>query len=318
MKTMIQNLLKKNQAKSSLGLIVLIIILWVVLGVSNPFFFTEGNIRVLLLQASIIAICGVGITFVLISGGTDLSCGAVCALASMMTGISLTKWGWGAIPSILVALAVGVVFGLINGTLVARFKLQPMICTLGTTSIARGLALISTTGYPIMVFNPTMNYLGNGRVFGLTIPIIIAIVVCVIGFVILNYSEFGRYVYSIGGNEEATRLSGINVTFYKTMVYVMTGVCSALVGVLYVATLGASEPTVGNGLELDAIAVTAIGGTSLAGGRGGLIGTILGAILIGTIKNGLTLLNIVSYYQQVIIGVVIIVAVLLEYFRKNN
>jgi ribose/xylose/arabinose/galactoside ABC-type transport system permease subunit len=169
-----------------------------------------------------------------------------------------------------------------------------------------------------MVFNPTMNYLGNGRVFGLTIPIIIAIVVCIIGFIILNYSEFGRYVYSIGGNEEATRLSGINVTFYKTIVYVMTGVCSALVGVLYVATLGASEPTVGNGLELDAIAVTAIGGTSLAGGRGGLIGTILGAILIGTIKNGLTLLNIVSYYQQVIIGAVIIVAVLLEYFRKNN
>jgi ribose transport system permease protein len=160
--------------------------------------------------------------------------------------------------------------------------------------------------------------LGNGDLFGIPFPVIIAVVVFIIGHIVLTYTEFGRYVYAIGGNQEATRLSGINVKRYKTMIYVISGFCAALVGIVLVGILGASEPTVGTGLELDSIAVTAIGGTNLMGGIGGLVGTMLGSLLIGTIKNSLTILNIVSYYQQVVIGAVIILAVLLEYFRKRR
>jgi ribose transport system permease protein len=170
----------------------------------------------------------------------------------------------------------------------------------------------------VFVVDPVLTAIGNGTVFGIPIPVVVAFAILGVGHVVLTYSEFGRYIYAIGGNEEATRLSGINVIRSKIGVYMVSGVCAAVVGILLTGILGASEPTVAQGLELNAIAVVAIGGTSLMGGVGGLVGTMLGAVLIGTIQNSLTLLNIVSYYQQVIIGIVIIIAVLLEYVRRRS
>ena len=316
MKEHLKRVVKKDQFKSAIGLIVLIALLWVFLGRSNDHFFTPGNMRVLFRLAAINAICGIGITFVLISGGTDLSGGSTCAISGMVVGLCVARMGTGAFPAICLALLVGALIGTVNGVLVAVFRLQPMICTLGTKSIVGGIALILTQGYPIPFANRTLTFIGNGRIAGINFPIWMAAALFIVGYIVLNFTETGRYTFSIGGNEEATRLSGINVRFYKILVYIFASICAALVGIVYSGMLGSAEPTVGASLTMDAIAVSAIGGTSLSGGRGGLIGTILGAILIGTIKNGLSLLNIVSYYQDVIIGIVIIAAVLIEYFRS--
>lgn len=302
----------------NIGLLLFLLLMWLVMSRLSPFFFTKSNLFLILDQAATVAITGVGMTFVIISGGVDLSVGGIAALAGMITGISVMKLEYGFIPTVVLALSVGLVIGLVNGLLISRFKLQPMICTLGTLSVARGLTLISTSGRPVFVLDPMLNYLGNGKVFGFPLPVIIAIVVFLIGHIVLTYTEFGRYVFAIGGNEEATRLSGIQVDKYKVYIYMISGFCAALVGLILVGLLGASEPTVGQGLELDSIAVTAIGGTNLMGGVGGLVGTMIGSVLIGTIKNSLTIMNIVSYYQQVIIGIVIIFAVLLEYFRGKK
>jgi len=312
------SVLKKFLRMKQIGLTIFLFLMWFVMSRISPFFLTRSNLLLILDQASTVAIAGIGMTFVIISGGVDLSVGGVAALSGMIAGVCLMRLNFGPILSIVCALLIGVIFGFINGVLISKFKLQPMISTLGTLSVARGLTLISTSGRPIFVLDPTLNYIGNGKIFGIPIAVIIALLVFFIGHIILTYSEFGRLVYAIGGNEEATRLSGINVDRQKILIYMISGFCASLVGVILVGLLGASEPTVGLGLELDSIAVTAIGGTSLLGGIGGVIGTVIGSVLIGTIKNSLTILNIVSYYQQVIIGVVIIIAVLLEYFRGRR
>jgi len=310
--------IQKALRTKNIGLLLFLVLVWVVISRITPYFLQGNNILLVLDQTATVAIAGVGMTYVIISGGVDLSVGGIAALSGMMAGICITKWGMSFAPALVLAMLVGVIVGLINGLLISYFNLQPMICTLGTLSAARGLTLISTSGRPIFVINPTFNLVGNGDVFGIPFPVIIAVLVFVIGHIVLTYTEFGRYVFAIGGNQEATRLSGINVKRYKTMIYIISGFCAALVGIVLVGILGASEPTVGQGLELDSIAVTAIGGTNLMGGIGGLVGTMLGSLLIGTIKNSLTILNIVSYYQQVVIGVIIILAVLLEYFRKRR
>ncbi len=302
----------------NLGLIALIAVLWVVLSILSPFFLRTSNIMVLLRQTATTMVCGVGMTFVIIAGGTDLSVGSVAALSGMVTGIAVNNWGLSFFPAFLCGIAVGILFGTFNGILISYFKLQPMVCTLGSMSMARGITLISTSGRSLFVLNPTMNKIGNAGLWQIPWPVVIAFAVFLIGWIILSFTRFGRNVYAIGGNEEAARLSGVKTNLNKTIIYMISGVCAALVGILYVCTLGASEPTVGQGLELDAIAVTAIGGTSLLGGMGSVVGTIFGAILIGTIKNGLTILNIVSYYQQLIIGAVIIIAVLLEQVKKHK
>ena len=309
---------RKILGTKNVGLFIFLMLMWLVMSRLTPFFFTRSNLLLILDQAATVAIAGVGMTYVIISGGVDLSVGGVAALSGMIAGICIMKLGMNIIPTVLITLSVGLIIGLLNGFLISHFRLQPMICTLGSLSIARGLTLISTSGRPIFVLNPDLNYLGNGKFFGFPIPVIIAILIFLIGHIVLTYTEFGRYVFAIGGNQEAARLSGIQIEKHKTFIYMISGFCAALVGLVLVGLLGASEPTVGQGLELDAIAVTAIGGTNLMGGIGGLVGTIIGSVLIGTIKNSLTIMNIVSYYQQVIIGIVIIFAVLLEYLRGRR
>lgn len=302
----------------NLGLLAFIVLLWIIVGLMSPFFFKVNNMTLLLRQCSTILIGGTGMTFVLITAGTDLSIGAIAALSGMIVGISVTKWGLPAPVAIILGILVGFVFGIINGVLISRYRLQPMVCTLGTSSIAKGLTLLSTSGRSLFVTNKTFIKIGNGEFLGIPIPAIIAFGFFIISFIVLTRTLYGRSVYSIGGNREATRLSGINTFKVETLVYAISGVSASLVGIVLVCTLGASEPTVGADLALDSIAVSAIGGISLFGGVGSLVGTLLGSILIGTIKNGLTMLNIVSYYQQLIIGFTIILAVLLEQLKKKK
>ena len=309
--------LKMVFAYRNTSLVLFLVIIWVVLASVSTYFFRTDNVVLVLRQSTTVGIMGIGMTIVIISGGIDLSVGAVAALSAMVAGILLMKMRLPFFVALVGSLGVGALFGVVNGLLVSRFRLQPMVVTLGTMSIARGLTLISTSGRPIFVLNSTMMALGNGRLLGVPIQVYVVLGLFLIGLVVLNLTYFGRYIYSIGGNEEATRLSGIRVQRYKVFIYVITGLCASMVGIVLVGLLGASEPTTGLGLELDAIAVSAIGGTSLMGGIGGLGGTMLGALLIGTLKNGLTILNIVSYYQQILIGVVIIMAVLIDSLRKR-
>lgn len=316
-----QNILdaiKKILSTKQVGLVIFLLLMWLLMSRISPFFFTRSNLFLIFDQASTVAIAGIGMTFVIISGGVDLSVGGIAALSGMIAGVCIMRLQLNSFLSITIGLTVGILIGFVNGILISKFKLQPMISTLGTLSIARGLTLISTSGRPIFVLDPVLNYIGNGKILGIPVAVIIAVVVFVVAHLVLNYTEFGRYVYAIGGNEEATRLSGIKVDQHKIFIYMISGFCASMVGIILVGLLGASEPTVGQGLELDSIAVTAIGGTNLMGGIGGVIGTVIGSILIGTIKNSLTIMNIVSYYQQVIIGIVIIIAVLLEYFRGRR
>lgn len=309
------NLISKNVR--NFGLMIFVMLLWIILGSLSPFFFRINNMNLLMRQCSTILIGGVGMTFVLITAGTDLSVGSIAALSGMIVGISVRNLGLPAPVAIINGLLVGFVFGLINGVLISRYKLQPMVCTLGTSSIAKGLTLLSTSGRSLFVTNKMFINLGNGTIIGIPIPAVVAIFFFLISYIVLTKTLFGRSVYSIGGNREATRLSGINTFKIETLVYAISGLAASIVGITLVCMLGASEPTVGTDLALDSIAVSAIGGISLFGGVGSLFGTLLGAILIGTIKNGLTLLNIVSYYQQLIIGFTIIFAVLLEQLKKK-
>ena len=302
----------------NLGVFVFILVLWILCGILSPYFFRLNNIMLLLRQCATILIGGCGMTFVLITAGTDLSVGSIAALSGMVIGIFVTNFGLPGWLAILSGLCVGIIVGTINGILISRFKLQPMVCTLGTQSIVTGLTLLSTSGRSLFVTNRLFVKIGNGSFLEFPIPFLIAIVLFLISFVVLTRTTFGRAIYSIGGNEEATRLSGINTVKTKTLVYTISGFSASVVGAILVCTLGASEPTVCADLALDSIAVSAIGGISLFGGVGSIVGTLLGALLIGTIKNGLTMLNIVSYYQQLIIGTVIILAVLMEQIKKKK
>ena len=312
------NVFFKIASLRNTGILVLLIGLWIALSFLSPYFFDSQNVVNILQQSTLVAISGVGMTLVIITGGIDLSVGSVAALTGMVVGILVMNVHLWFLWALMLGLMVGAVAGLLNGLLVTRFRLQPMVVTLGMMTMARGLTLISTSGRPVFVTDSTIIAIGNGTFLGFPIQVCIAIAAAVIASLLLNLTFYGRYVFSIGGNEEATRLSGVPVSKYKVITYVISGLFSSIVGIVMVGLLGSSEPTVGFGLELDSIAVAAIGGTSLMGGVGGIGGTMLGALLIGTLKNGLTILDIVSYYQQVLIGVVIIVAVTIDSIRQRN
>jgi len=226
----------------------------------------------------------------------------------------------GAAPLVaaLVAILVGAGIGLINGLLVTIGKIAPFVVTLGMVTIARGLTLIYTKGYPISGFSPEFRYLGGGYILGIPVPVIVFIAMVALAWFILNHTRLGRYTYAIGGNEETVKLSGINVKFYKSMVYVIVGIMSSLSALILSARLNSAEAVAGQGYELDVIAAVVIGGTSLSGGRGSIIGTLIGALLIGTINNGMNLLGISPYFQQVVKGALIIGAVILDRLRAES
>lgn len=297
------------------GIVVALLVLGGILSVLSPVFLTFDNFIQILLQAAINTIIAVGMTFVIITAGIDLSVGSTAALAGMVAA-TLMKSGTLWPLAIVVALLVGLAVGLVNGLLITQLRITPFIVTLGMLSVVRGLALIYSDGRPVFGFPQDFNQAFGGSLGPLPMPVVIAGLLAGIAYVILKYTRLGEYTYSIGGNQEATRLSGVNVKRYLTMIYMISGFCAALAGVVLAARLRSAEPIAATGYELDAIAATVMGGTSLFGGEGGIIGTILGALLISTLRNGLNLLNVQSFYQQLAIGLVIILAVALDRFRQ--
>jgi ribose transport system permease protein len=295
------------------GLVGLCILLWIL----TPHFLTVSNALNVMEQTSINAIVAVGMTYVIIAGGIDLSVGSLVALSGVVLAGAL-KAGWSPSLAIVAALASGAGAGLVNGLVIAFGRLPPFIMTLGMMSVARGAALLVTDGRPISGFDAGFRSIATGRVLGVPAPILLTLAIYSVAHFVLARTRFGRYVYGIGGNEEATRLSGVNVRFHKTMVYVVSGVASAIAAILLTARLNTAQPIAGMMYELDAIAATVIGGTSLSGGEGGPAGTLIGALTMGVLRNGLNLLGVSSFLQQLVIGVVIIAAVLVDLAMKEK
>lgn len=297
--------------RRQLGTLFGLIGLCALLTILTPHFLTVSNLLNVTEQTTINALIAVGMTFVILSGGIDLSVGSIVALAGVVLGSALQS-GVPLSGAILLSLLTGGACGLVNGLLITRGSLPPFIATLGMMSIARGAALLFTDGRPISGFDAGFREIATGRPLMIPSPVLLMIVVYLAAHFVLTRTTFGRYVYAIGGNEEATRLSGVRVNLHKSMVYVLSGVTSAIAAVTLTARLNSAQPIAGIMYELDAIAATVIGGTSLMGGSGTLVGTLIGALIMGVLRNGLNLLGISSFLQQVVIGGVIITAVLVD------
>lgn len=296
-----------------IGLMVLCAVLWAL----TPHFLTVSNLLNIAQQTSINAIVAAGMTFVIISGGIDLSVGSIVALSGVVLG-TLLHDGQPAAVAIPGALLVGVTAGMLNGLLISVGGLPPFIATLGMMSVARGAALVFTEGRPVSGFDGGFRWLATGNAGPIPAPIVVMVAVYAAAHVVLTRTTFGRYVYAIGGNEEATRLSGVSVRFHKTAIYCVAGLTSGIAAVVLTARLNSAQPIAGMMYELDAIAAAVIGGTSLMGGEGSLGGTLVGALIMGVLRNGLNLLGVSSFVQQIVIGAVIVGAVLVDTLLKRN
>ena len=285
-----------------------LLVVCAVMAVASDSFLTASNLTNILRQVSINAIIAIGMTYVILTGGIDLSVGAVMALSGTIMAGLLSQGVDGSV-AVLACLGIGLAFGTANGAFVATARMPPIIVTLATMGIARGLALIYTGGYPISGLPSWMREIGNGTVLGIQTPVLIMLLAYAAAWVLLARTPMGRYVYAIGGNEQATRLSGIRVGRYKLLVYALSGLTAALAGLVLTSRLMSGQPNAGAGFELDAIAAVVLGGTAIAGGRGSIVGTLLGALLLGVLNNGLNMVGVNPYIQNVIKGVIILLAI---------
>ncbi|HHQ4188860.1 TPA: ABC transporter permease subunit [Clostridium perfringens] len=304
-----------SKYKSLIGLVLLCIVITIV----TPNFLSVSNITNVFTQVSVNAIIAIGMTFVILTGGIDLSVGSTLAISGAV-GASIVKSTGNVFLAIIVAAVIGIAVGLINGLLVSKGKLQAFIVTLATMTIFRGATLVFTDGTPISKLPEAFVKIGNGKLGFMPIPVIITIIIiiAIIAVYALSQTRFGRYLYALGGNEDASRLSGINTDKIKTLVYVVSGFASAIAGVIITSRIGSASPNAGTGFELDAIAAVVIGGTSLAGGEGTITGTLIGALIIGVLNNGLNLMNVSPFYQSIVKGLVILIAVLLDKKSRKN
>ncbi len=301
------------------GVVIGFILLCVVISFATPAFATQKNILNLLRQSSIIGIIATGMTFVIISGSFDISVGAVAALSGAVT-MKLITMGNG-VPvaiAVLAALGISAVVGLINGIAVAKINVPSLIATMAMVSVVKGAMLMFTGGYPITKTIPVLDTIGNGYVAGIPIPVIIFAAAVAIAFVLLTKTRFGRYVYSVGGNEEASKLNGINVDSYKIKVFVINAVLAALAGIVLVGRMGTASPVAGDGYDMDAIASVVIGGTSVAGGSGSVLKTVIGVLLMSVINNSFNLLGVDMYFQYIFKGLIILIAVGADAFSKKR
>jgi ribose transport system permease protein len=296
-----------REAGTALGLLVLCVGLWI----ATPYFATAANLTNVAEQSAIVGVIAIGMTFVILTGGIDLSVGSLVALVGVVIGTSLQR-GVPVIAAIALGLLAGIVAGALNGLMITRGPLPPFIATLGMMSVARGAALMLSDGRPISGFPEGLRALATSDVFGMPAPVVMMLALYLLAYLVLTRTVFGRYMYAIGGNEEATALAGVKVRLWKTVVYAISGLSAGVCAVLLVARLNSAQPIAGIGYELDAIAAVVIGGTSLLGGSGSVIGTLIGALIMSVLRNGLNLLGVSSYLQQVAIGVVIIAAVLID------
>lgn len=296
---------------------LIFVVLCVVLAFSSPYFLTTRNLMDILRQTSINGILAVGMTYVILTKGIDLSVGSIVAFAGICSGL-IAAQGHGMFVVLSAGLLAGAALGAVNGIVVARMNVPPFVATLGMLSVARGLTYIVSDGSPVADLPDAYLALGAGSLGPITMPILIFAAVAVLFWVVLKYTTYGRYIYAVGGNEKSARTSGIGVRKVIFSVYVVSGLLAGLAGMVLSARTTSALPQAGLSYELDAIAAVVIGGTSLSGGTGSVMGTLFGALLIGVINNGLNLLGVSSYYQQVAKGLIIVLAVLLDVSRKKQ
>lgn len=306
--------LKNNQ---NLGTLIALIILILFVSIMNPTFLQPTNLLNLLRQLIINGFIALGMTFVILTGGIDLSVGSTLAITSAVFA-GLLQSGMNTLVAIVIAIVLGLVLGLVNGLLITKGKLAPFIVTLATMTIYRGLTLVYTEGRPIAgpKDNFFFQFLGKGVFLGIPFPVILFAIVFLILWVILNKTPYGRKVYAVGGNYKASYISGINTDKVMIWVYVISALMAVLSGLVLTSRLNSAQPTAGTAYEMDAIAAVVLGGTSMSGGAGSLTGTLLGILILGVLNNGLNLLGVSSFYQQIVKGIVILVAVLID--RKRN
>ena len=309
----------RNLGSGTGGPLVGLVVLCVALFIATPFFLTANNLLNILDQVTILGILALGMTFVIITAGIDLSVAAVLALAMMVLGWTSHNAGWPLWLSIIAAILVGGLCGLVSGLGVTVTKLPPFIATLAMLSIARGTANVITDGQQIVGYPDWFTALSTERHFGfLTITALVLIVLLVLGWAFLRYRPGGREVYAVGGSAEVARLAGIKVKRVTTSVYVLSGLLAGLAGVVLAARLDSSQPSAAVGLELDVIAAVVIGGASLSGGVGRVPGTVVGVLIIGVLRNGLNLLSVSPFVQQIVIGVVIALAVMVDVLQHRS
>jgi ribose transport system permease protein len=303
-----------------------LIVLFLVFSLASPNFLTFNNVVGILLSTAVNGVLALGVTFVIISGGIDLSIGTVMTFAAVMTGVFITGWQLPVPIGVLGGLLAGALCGVINGLIIAKLKIPPFIATLGMLNVAKGLALV-TSGLKPIYFNdtPVFNTIAMGSVAGAIIPgfdipnaVLLLFGAAIVASLVLTKTVLGRYTFALGSNEEATRLSGVNVDAWKIGIYTLGGIFSGLAGVLIASRLNSAQPSLGQGYELDAIAAAVIGGTSLSGGEGSILGTIIGAFIISTLTNGLRILSVPQEWQTVITGGIVILAVYLDIIRRRR
>lgn len=308
-----KSLNKKGNIIERLGPLLGLIILVIVITALNSSFIAPSNIFNLLRQVSINGLIAFGMTFVILTGGIDLSVGSILALSSALTALMITS-GVDPILALLIGALIGAILGAVNGILITFGKMAPFIATLATMTIFRGLTLVVTDGNPITNLgdNVLFQMFGKGYLLGIPVPAITMLVVFLILYFILHKTVFGKNTYAIGGNEKAAFISGIKVNKVKILIYSISGLMASIAGAILTSRLNSAQPTAGTSYELDAIAAVVLGGTSLTGGKGRIFGTLIGVLIIGVLNNGLNLLGVSSFYQQVIKGVVILIAVLID------
>jgi inositol transport system permease protein len=304
------------------GTPLFLVLLIVFFALENSRFLSVRNVSNILTEVSIYGIIAVGMTFVILTAGVDLAVGSLLAFAGMAGAYVMKAIGADYSLSWLVALstatAVGALVGYVQGKAVTVFSIPPFIVTLGGLTVWRGATLILNDGSPIAGFDASYRWWGTGSIIGLPVPVVFFGVIALVGYVAQRYTRYGRYVYAVGGNPEAARLNGLDVAAIITSVYLIVGALAGLAGFLLSARLGAAEAVGGVGYELRVIASVVIGGASLAGGRGGIGGTVIGALLIGVLTNGLVIMHVSSYWQQVVIGLIIVAAVAFDSYAKSR
>ena len=300
----------------SVGMPVVLIILCVVFGTINPNFWSVMNMTNVARQISILALIAIGQTFVILSSGIDLSLGSLLALVSIVTAQQMLNFGlWGGIAA---GILVGAFAGLVNGILIAKAKLPAFIATLSMLIGARGIALTISGGLPIVGLPHEFMFLGAGKIGPIPVPAVIAIIAIIIAHIVLTRTRFGRYVYAMGSNEEAAVLSGINVDMNKIMVYVVSGALAGIAGVVLTSRVISGQPTLGESMELFSIAAVVIGGGKITGGVGGMWQTLMGVLILGVLANGLNLIEVSSYVQNIVIGAIIVIAVYVDLARERR
>lgn len=309
----------KDFVRNNLGILIGLFVLCIIISVINPNFLTSNNLLNVLRQTSTNLYLALAMTMIIILGGIDLSVGSIMAVVGVVTTMLIASLGAPVLVAVAVGLLVGVLIGAVNGYVAATTIIPPFIITLATMNIARGAAYVLTDGKPVRVMSDSFNFIGSGYIGGfLPTPVLYLIILLILCYFIMNKTKLGRHMYAVGGNAEAAKFSGINIKKVKFFAYAFSGLMAAIAGIVLASRMFSGQPTAGNAAELDAIAAVVLGGTSMTGGYGRIGGTVIGALIIGVLSNGLNLMGVSSFWQFIVKGIVILVAVYADVIKRRK